>query len=367
MKRVGILTFHRASNYGAALQAYALRTTISSLGYDCEIVDYGSVGQVKTIRFNFSGVRQFLSSIIVFSLNFINVEIRYYKFKQFRINYIKTSRKRYINCREIKLANSYYDIFCTGSDQVWNLKLSKNDFTYLLDFVKKPRMKFSYAASFGDSKIDIRYQETYSKLLNEFDMISVRELSGQNLIKKLNGRDSKITIDPTFLVSRDHWAKLAKGGKRKKPYILCYVIMSDPPGLTDFCKKLKKTTGFDLVRIQNPVLKPDFNFATNKTTGPLEFLSLVKDASIMVTNSFHGTSFSIIFEVPFFTFLFNNERDLRLIEITNKLKLNDRLIRDASRVPEFDDINIDYRVVNEELKVQINDSLCFLKEALNCS
>ncbi len=366
--RVGILTFHRASNYGAALQAYALRKTISDLGFDCEVIDYGAVGQIKRLDFTFTALKPFLMSVLLFGLNFINSDIRTIRFGKFRKEYIKVSSKRYHCKTDLRVAIDNYDIVCTGSDQVWNPFLSKNDFSFFLDFVHKPKRKFSYAASFGISKIPDNAKEIFSKLIMDMDEVSVRESYGRKIIYELCKRDAKVTIDPTFLLSQTQWEKIAKQCKIKQPYILCYVIMEDPPGFIEFCKHIRTITGLYLVRIQNPVLKLDFSSKTIKTAGPLEFLGLIKNASIIITNSFHGTTLSIIFEKSFFTFLYNSDRDIRLIEIANKLHLKNRLISDPQKRPDINDLKLDYSVVRKELKLKKEESLNFLKESLsNCT
>lgn len=365
MAKVGILTFHRASNYGAALQAYALRETISYLSFDCEVIDYGTVGQMKRLGFSFTALKPFLVSVLLFGLNIVNGDIRNLKFRKFRKEHIRISSKRYQDKTDLKKAIVNYDIFCTGSDQVWNPFLSKHDFSFLLDFVHKPMRKFSYAASFGISEIPNNLKEIYLNLISDLDQISVRETYGQKIIHELCNIDAKVAIDPTFLLSQTQWAKIAEPCRIKQHYILCYVIMADPPGLVKFCKHLRTITGFNIVRIQNPVLKLDFSFKTVKTAGPLEFLGLIKNASIVVTNSFHGTAFSIIFEKPFFTFLYNNERDIRLKEIAAKLHLNNRLISDHKKFPDLNDLKIDYTNVRKDLKIEKDESLNFLKEALS--
>jgi hypothetical protein len=363
--KVGILTFHRALNYGAALQAYALRKTITDFGHECEVIDYGSVGQIKRLSFSFLGWKQFLSSVLIFCFNILNADIRYLKFRRFRREYIKVSFKRYKTKDDLKDAALMYDVFCTGSDQVWNPLITDKDFSFLLDFVNKPQKKFSYAASFGMPDLPETIREKYSLLIRDLNPVSVRETSGQKLIKDFANIEAKVTIDPTLLLPKEHWARIAKPGKMKKPYILCYVIMADPPGFVKFCNHLRYATGHAIVRIQNPVRELNNSFESIKTAGPLDFLGLVMNASVIVTNSFHGTTMAIIFEKPFYTFLYNNERDLRLKEITGNLDLTDRLISNPNRLPDLNDIFIDYTRVRKNLQIQKSESLSFIRNALS--
>ena len=362
--KTGILTFHRALNYGAVLQAYALRKTICDLGHDCEVIDYGIIGQEPRINLSFNGFKPFIASVLINLLSYFNADIRRSRFSKFRRNYLKTSTKRYLSNTDIKESIKNYDAFVTGSDQVWNPYLSNNDNSYFLDFVSVTKTKISYAASFGLSKIPVEVKKEYALLINRFNSVSVRESEGKEIIKELIGRDSELVLDPTFLLTGENWLDIANPVSISGPYILCFVIMADPPGFMDFCHYLKKITGYKIIRVVNPKYKLDFSLKIIASAGPLEFLGLMKNASIVVTNSFHGTAFSIIFKKPFYTFLYNNDRDIRLKEITQKLGLSDRLICNRSQQPLSESINIDYTEPYKILQIEIHKSVNFLKNSL---
>jgi hypothetical protein len=364
MAKVGILTFQRTNNYGASLQAYALRKSISELGYICEVIDYGKLGQIKKFDLSLAGFKPFVASVLIYLLNFINKSIRQKRFKSFRISYIKMSKNYYSTKTLLRNSLDEYEIFCTGSDQVWNFNLTNSDLSYLLDFVQKPKKKFSYAASFGIAEIPDNLRKIYSDLILDMDHVSVRETYGQKLIRGLGRFESVVVLDPVFLITRDQWIKISRPYKNNEPYILCYIIMDDPPGLIEFCQHLSKITGFKIIRIQNPVLRPDFRFKTCKTAGPLEFIGLIKNASLVVTNSFHGMAMSIIFEKPFYTFLHGNERDIRTLEIADSFKLMDRIVTPGNHLPKESELNIDYSVIRDTLKIKIDLSMSFLQNAL---
>jgi hypothetical protein len=362
--KAGIITFHRAYNYGAALQAYALRTALCKIGFEAEVIDYGKIGQTKRFDFPTNGIKPFVAAMILNVLSLTNADIRRYRFRKFLKNQMGVSDERYTDHNQLTDIENKYDLFITGSDQVWNPFLTDNDTTYLLDFVKDSEKKISYAASYGLKQIPNEFEQVFKMNLSDFKSISVREQAGQVITKELTGHDSTIVLDPTFLLDADEWDKIAITPRLKSPYILCFSIMNDPEGLISFCKYLSKMTGYQIVRIANPYLKIENGIKTIATAGPREFLGLIKNASIVITNSFHGTAFSIIYQKPFFTFLYNNDRDIRLKEITNKLGLTHRLIGEKNKMITKYDISIDYSVVNNKLKNEQDSSLNYLSQAI---
>jgi len=363
VKKVGILTFHRAFNYGAALQAYALLTTIKKLGYSVEIIDYGRIGATTRFPLDFTGIKPFLYVIYMNLLSLGNADIRRYRFRAFQKEAMQVSQANYLKRSELQMAINHYDTFIVGSDQVWNPNLTFSDKSYLLDFTGY-RKKISYAASFGINKLPNELIKTYMELLSKFDSISVRERTGARIVNELTGHEPIVTLDPTLLLSSDEWSAVRKPVRSKKPYILCYNIMNDPPGFMDFCRTLQQLTGFQILRIANPLYMLELGVNVCTIAGPREFIGLFEGASMIVTNSFHGTAFSIIYRKPFYTFLYNNDRDIRLKEITEKLGLEDRLVNPKLPLKLHDLKNIDYVPVCEKLEKQKLDSIKFLKDAL---
>jgi hypothetical protein len=363
--RVGILTYHRAYNYGAALQAFALRTIVSELGFECEIIDYGSVGQTTRFGLSFRGIKPFVASVLINLLSLINGDIRRYKFRRFRKDLIGVSEKRFPNMDALVNSINDYDVFITGSDQVWNPFLSGNDPSYLLAFVPDNKNKISYAASFGINKIPENLKEIYSRSINRLNHISVRESAGQKIILDLTSRKSEVILDPVFLIPRERWVEISSARKLKQSYILCFVIMDDPPGFKEFCGHIRKITGYRIIRIANPVIHIDLSERIVSTAGPLDFITLIREASLVVTNSFHGTAMSIILNVPFYTFLYNSYRDQRLVEIAQKFGLSDRLVTSPGNLPQPGNIKIDFTNSQKVLRSERDKAFGYLKSALS--
>ncbi len=206
--RVGIITFHRAINYGALLQTYALQTSVEKLGCECEVIDYHNERierQYKKITLmNAKGVKD----VAKFFLYATNQNGKYDKFRSFASRYLHLSPV----CSshdDLNKISSGYDLLIAGSDQVWNYRLTDFDTAYFLSFEKNRRKKNAYAASFGISEIPEEKIEDYRNLLNNYNEITVREKRGAELIKNLTGRDHGLALDPTLLLSKKEWDTIA--------------------------------------------------------------------------------------------------------------------------------------------------------------
>ena len=204
-KRVGILTMHKVLNYGSALQAYATQHTIETLGYDCELIDYkypnlehlafqGRISQAKD-----------LSLKDILRLMFHQIKVRFRndvknRFDDFYSDFFNCSTNVYNNRLEILTNYPVYDIYITGSDQVWNPDYIGFDTNFMLNFAPKGARKISYASSFTISEIPSCLKKTYAESLEDYHMISVRESSGQKIVKELTDKESVVVCDPTLLL-----------------------------------------------------------------------------------------------------------------------------------------------------------------------
>lgn len=297
--RVGVITFHRAINYGAALQTYALQKALLCLGVDVELIDYRCEYMEKLYKpiggFNQKMIKQNIRSII----NFIPYKRKVKSFREMMSDNLNLSAKVY-DSSSISSANDRYDVFITGSDQVFNYACSRFDKNYFLSFVQDERKIFSYAASFGVESIPEQYRHEYRKLLNRFNGISVREESGRSMVWDLLGRECNVHVDPVFLLDTEDWSRLAKRPKATG-YILIYRLNKSNI-INDFARKLAEKTGKRIINVGQDIIdrikNPDFDGSIG--TSVEEFLGLIKYADYVVTNSFHGTALSIIFKRNFY-------------------------------------------------------------------
>lgn len=290
-KEIGILTFHRAVNYGAVLQGYALYRTLCDLGAAPVMIDYRNPKlewRRKKIRYEKNNkVKSLLHSMI----SMPSVEKKKRQFGAFNQKYLTLSQP----CTQENISDitNRYQCFITGSDQVFSPTCVDFDPVYFLTFAK-PEQKYSYAASFGTAYIDKTYEDEMKKRLNDFKKISVREESGKEIIRQLCDRESFVNIDPSLLLGAVQWSEIASERLIKEKYILVFRV-NKPIQLLTYAKKLAEEKELKIVYITDIVKKREKNINYVKAPSVEEFLSYIKNAEYVCTNSFHGTAFSIIF------------------------------------------------------------------------
>lgn len=342
--KVGIITYHRALNYGAVLQAYALQQFLSKIGIESDIIDYRCPFIeyfYKPIKAN--PIRQtpaFLKELLYYPQNNKKRE----KFQGFIDKNIKTSRAVSTK-EELSALSEEYDYIFTGSDQVWNLKWSGFDKSYFLDFCESGK-KFSYAASFGFDKIPEAQKDEYKYLLQDFQGLSVRESSGNAIIKDLLSREDQVTsLDPTCLISGEEWERVAEAPK-ESGYVLVYTLENSPK-LIDYATRLSKEKNVKMLYISDAI-KKTIDAEYKGFMSPAEFVGLFKNAGYVVTNSFHGLMFSVIFKKQFY--LAYQERpdapNARLIDFITDFGLEKRVLKENTELFEED---IDYSFVREKM------------------
>lgn len=367
MKKIGILTFHNAINYGAILQAYSLQEKLISLGYDCEIIDYhneyfkeiydSNLNPFK-IHNKIGKYRLFLKYIIKFREMF-NLKKKYKKLRTFMKENYKISR--YYDVDNIDKANLVYDFFVVGSDQVWNMDLSKYDLNYYLNFVDKDEKKISYAASLGKEYLTGFEYYNIKKLVSKFKDVSIREASGFNLLKEYCDIESKVVLDPTLLNGSKFWDKVAlkSGLNIKSKYVLIYMVQESKQ-VIEAAKIYAKKNNLKIISINR--LKDKFKYTCKDACSVPDFIYLIKNASCIFTSSFHGLVFSINFNKEFYYGLSNKipNNNSRLTDICINLGLKDREINENTNYNRI----IDYEVVNEKLSKMISESINYIIKSL---
>lgn len=326
--KVGIITMHKVVNFGSVLQAYALQKYLLSIGYDNELInyDYHPPLQKKSLISKVFGliVKVFFNSVF---------ERKFKRFEYF-INKNLVIGKDLFTHETIFQNPPVYDIYMSGSDQVWNPKFVKNDTSFLLSFVPVSKPRISYASSFAITQLPVDVKRIYATELNKFQAISVRENSGTSIIRNLIGKDAELVCDPTLLLDRSDWDKIAMQSKLKirEPYILVYILtyMYDPyPEIDSLIRKIQKELdNMKLIILEGS--KRDFfrsNSKVIKDAGPSEFIYLFKHASFVITTSFHGTAFSLIYGKPFYAVIKDSHSiDDRMPSILRKLNCKKSLI-----------------------------------------
>lgn len=371
---VKVITRHSPSNYGSLLQSIATVKTIEGLGHDCSIIDYqrpderGLKGVLTQVNCK-AGFGNPLKKLAYIAIRYPIEKFALVRFDRMRKKYLKmTSRcSSHVDLKKISA-----DAFITGSDQVWGPMMNGvYDSAYFLQFVGKDSRKLAYAASFGKTKFDESTVVAYRKMLSEYDKIAVREKSAVSLLEEwgLNNCLGQV-LDPTLLLDMSQWTNLLiKKNDFDKykdlKYILVYQIHNDPK-LSGYAKRLAKHTGMELLRV-NPMLHQALRGGKFICSPDLsEFLSLVANASCIVTDSFHGTCFSINFGKQFIEILPNNATGTRNQSILELTGLSDRILCDFNDYSLVDKV-IDYSKVNELLEVERRKSLEVIRSMIQNS
>lgn len=322
-KKIGILTFHRALSYGAMLQAYALQNFMLELGLNNEIVDYNCKYMVDHYQKNFRVTKG--NPIKALGWNLMTLR-GIQKERRTRDEFVSRHlvlSKSYDN-KNISTASNHYSAFITGSDQVWSPTCVGFDPVYFLTFAK-PWQKYSYAASIATKSIPDNLTAEYKNRLGDFQQCSLREESGAKIVKDLTGKDAFVNIDPTLLLTKDKWDKLATN-VLNEPYIFLFTVHK-PKSLIDYALELGRKTGLKVVYLNKLRSRKDSNLEYMDPVTADKFVGLIKNASYICTNSFHGTAFSVIYHKNFVVETDTCKgKNIRSEELLKNLGLNERIM-----------------------------------------
>jgi len=374
--KTGILTFHYAHHYGAQLQAYALMRAIGLLGADCEIINYVRADNIEASSLFRKGLspRSVLSNLDTL-MHYSKFRKRHERFNSFMRNEMKLSEKFYGSYEELVKDPPVYDIYVCGSDQIWNpLIFSEKNYdpAFFAEFAPGGR-RVSYAPSFGISSIPEDKREQLAQMLAKFDHLSVREKQGEKIIREITGRDAVTVLDPTLLLTGDQWGSLAVPPVNSEPYILCYFI-TDARKYGQYVEAVSERYRLPVVSLCGSRRTVPQTSRKVLDAGPAEFLGLFKSASVVCTDSFHGTVFSINFKKEFYSFDSSNDpvkavnsRQHNILDMTG---LGTRLYSLADGIDGFrgligrEAVAIDYTQADKILQRKREESFLYLKEAL---
>lgn len=331
MNKIGIITFHNSYNCGSMLESYAIQRAINKKGFESIIINYSNEGQkeIYSTFFKNNSLKNIIKNILIFPYkNRIDKNNeRYEIFKNTNFNLTKPYSKKK------ELSDEDYTTVVAGSDQIWNITIEDGDDAYFLPWVKKAR-KVAYAPSFGSKNI-LKYTkeiDKYKSMINDFDALSIRENNGKKWIKDLCKKDVDVLIDPTLLLEKNEYEKIMDHSFiNKEKYIFFYSPSFD----RNICKYVKKIADKYKLKVITWSTKSyyikhikSFGFELTKYEDPSMYLSLIKNAELVITTSFHGTIFSTIFKKKFITVKNGSMYgdDDRVITLLNQLKLNDRLL-----------------------------------------
>lgn len=369
-KKIAKLTWLNNGNYGSLLQAYALQSHISQLGYEVEDIDYKASNKTKLLNWfkNGNSPYLFVGKIKekvekLRSKEKVDFTRRNELFKKFKEENIKTTRI-YRSPRELKELINKYDAFVCGSDQIWSPKLMNPVFYF--DFLPDSAYRISYAPSFGVSSIDEKKQNKIKKYIEKFNAISIREEKGSELIKELTGKDCSVQIDPTLLIDVEEWKKISKASNMNEKFIFCYLLTPNNEYI-EMIKEFAKEKNLKVVIVLTPVGPFNTGFEEKIDVGPAEWLGLINEAEYICTDSFHGCIFSMLFNKQFTLFKrFSDNttwsQNSRIYNLAKMFNVEDRIADSESKINLREEIN--YAKVNKLIEIEKNKSSEWLKQTL---
>lgn len=355
--KVGILTFHRAHNYGAVLQCYALQELIKSWGHDVEVIDYKQpfiewrysrhISIINTLRL--IRHKQFASAVSNIK-DFIAAPKRNIIFTSFRESFLRCRA-----CNETQIP-MIYDRYIIGSDQMWGLHCTNGyDPIYWGNFNRPSNSKlFGYAISANGDYRNLLTKEQIRKNLENFADISFREESIRDDIKTITGKEGRLSIDPTLLTNSSTWDSLINDEWKTKRFVVIYQIRRKK----DAPKLLEKAASKYAHEHECKVIDlTQMNYSVS------DFISAIKYAQCVFTSSFHATVFSIIFNTPFFAFKLNDMHDYRYASLLHTLELNSHLVENVHNAEQPEYMNKD-KIQSKILTIQ-TESLEYLNSILS--
>lgn len=374
--KIYTITCHDVYNYGASLQAYALQHYLESKGHEVTIIDYLPSYMDKAYKIKWNSYELPLASkfykykyripcleflykswLCIKQICFILKKWkRKVAFDDFKKSFLKTTNRHFRTYDELVGANFEANAFIAGSDQIWNTAFHNGlDPSFYLEFAKGKRI--AYAASFGLSELDDSDKPKIRQYLSGISNISVREKTGLGILKDLGYVGTQV-LDPVFLLERRQWFKICTNKYCFKSFVLVYNLGPLNENIRKCAVKIAKENKLKIVSIEEI---GSMSYADTRITnaGPSEFLELFSKASFVVTNSFHATAFSLLFNVPFYCFI-KNKTASRIKDVLDKFELTDRLNPNV----DIYDSKLNWNTVNKKIADGRKNAISFLLNAL---
>lgn len=339
--KIKTITCHDVYNAGAGLQAFALQKYLSDCGHEVEIIDYKpeylsrhySLRAVNNPRYRKPVLRQlYILAKLPKRMKRLKSEKKI-RFDEFRKNCLVLTQKRYRSFRQLKNSCPEADLYIAGSDQIWNpLFPNGKDPAFFLDFVPEGKKKVSYAASFSVAAIDEEERIRIGDYLKKFDHISVRESSALKLLEEMHVSGTQV-CDPVFLPDEKVWRNMAVPYSAERPYIFVY----DFDRNSVMHEKIREFAGKEDLNIVSAF--PFEGGTYLPSLGPLEFLGVIANAHMVISNSFHATAFSILFHIPFAVFHRKEALNIRMTDLLESFGCMDTALIDENHdliMPEMD-------------------------------
>ncbi len=363
-KTVGILTLHKPIfSYGAAMQAFATYTILKKLGYSPQIIDLCLESRFtlqlsKRFPIPTQSIRRHVINGLI--VEYLRHPLKLYRFHQF--NNLCEYSKAYHKTDDLYDAPPKYDIYLVGSDQVWNPCISFNIEPFLLTFLTGDEKRISYASSIGRTDIPPKYMPILRQALSKFNHISVREVQTKKIIHSiLPSIDITVSLDPTMLIDRNLWTSISKKVKYKN-YLLCYCLCNEYAKLK-FAEQVAKFNNLQLIVIGAKVKGINAKFLAQ--IGPREWLGLIATAKHIITDSFHGTIFSILLNSNFMVLCNEINKETRINHLLNMLNLKEHITDKYTEAYNISSTEINKPEIMTKIDKEKETSILYLRNALS--
>jgi polysaccharide pyruvyl transferase WcaK-like protein len=358
--KIGILTFHRANNLGAVLQASALQKYMHDNYGNSELIDFYPNNSIPNNTLIHKILRAGKRCII--STKKINILKREKSFNEYRDKYYVCSINKYYGDENIYKNPPRYDVLISGSDQILNMTLTGNTLAYYLGFDDSAK-KISYASSFGRTNLSDEELKMIRTELPKFDAISVREESARLIINNEINIEPRLVLDPVFLISQADWSQRCNE-KLKLPdkYIFVY-SMEDSDNMERVVLKAKEIYNLPIIVVRGGGTPGKIYGKEDFSCGPSEFLRYLRDADLVITNSFHGVAMSMIFEKKLYC-IAHSKRNTRIENITQISGCFDRIIDNDTEIDKLYNLCIDRKVFNKNLNQYVQISKDYISQAI---
>ncbi len=359
------VTSQRANNYGAVLQAYALQRAQEQIGYSNELLRYYETSPILA-PIDYSNAAQIPKTLAmnIFALPKYKQLKRFQKkFDEFRDECLHETRL-FTSIDDLRQEYPRADCFITGSDQVWNYHPMRNPFRFL-DFGDTKTPRYSFSASLHNYNLTEQEKVYFREKLAHFQGISLREKTAAEYISSFTGYPCQTNMDPVFLLDKNEWRRIEKPYEVPQKFILCYALLGNNK-LQETLNNLKRRYNLPIVSLQSSAIRHIKADQFIYDVGPREFIWLIDHADKIVTTSFHGTAFSVIFEKQFYS-LTKAVLSERATDLMRLLKLENRIINiKTDNIPDIEDVDYSYATeVIEIEKVRSINYLASFKERLN--
>ncbi len=372
--KIGIISVNNAHNFGTVMQALGLKAYLESQGHEVQIINYRNATIEKSYRpgrilpgATFKSKKKYLVKWLKEAKSKPYLPLRRHRFEKFFEEQFNLT-KPCASIKDLRNAKFPFDVVFAGSDQIWNSTITKGlDPAFFGDFVGKDTIIASYGASIGNPEVPKRELPVFSEYFKKMDYISVREENAKALFSPLTDKDIAVVCDPTFLPDRDYFKSLVsqKSPYGNKEYIYVHVhhYSAKALELVKAAKELSKKTGLPVVHnIQTAKFKNELG--NTKGAGPIETLNAIAHSKYVVTQSFHLSVFSLLFEKNFITLKRDRNND-RLENLFEKLGLLEHFIEPDAPLPDFKDIPVDFKEVHKKMEAMRPASVEFINNVTN--